>query len=216
MRAVLLFARHPEAERRAKNLQPAAAAVFQSILNSWRDAANQTESRLIIAWRQCGNSFGERLANSVEDAFRAGATSLLVAGIDTPPPAAAEIRKAFDDLESGRVRAVVGPAHDGGICLIGLTSPEGQLLRFIRPRQSDVMDLCRQYFGGEIAVLPTASDFDSNTDLAHLGREPLWSPYRALLRAARTVPWIETAPPQWISVLLPRSLSSRAPPFAPV
>ena len=216
MRAVLLFARHPEAERRAKNLPPAAAAVFQSILNSWSDAANQTESRLIIAWKQCGHSFGERLANSVEDAFRGGATSLLVAGIDTPPPVAAEIRKAFDDLESGRVRAVVGPARDGGIYLIGLTSPERNLFRSIRQRQNDVMDLCREYFDGEIAVLPTASDFDSSADLAHLEREPIWSSYGTLLRAARTVAWIDTAPPQWICVLLTRSLSSRAPPFAPV
>ena len=212
MRAVLLFARHPQAERRAKGLPHAATAIFRRILQAWRKAAAGCGSKLILASTQRGDDFGERLANSVDDAFASGATALLVAGIDTPPPSSREILKAFQRLESGAVPAVIGPATDGGIYLIGLRCPERQLLRSIRQGQSNVMDACREYFRGDITVLATVPDLDSNLDLRRLEHDPHWYWYRRLLRAAQTFSWLEQEPAQPIRIHAYRRLSSRAPP----
>src|SRR5688500_6678041 len=185
MRAVLLFARSPEAETQAKGLHPQAASIFRGIIDSWRRAAMAANASLILPSSQSGATFGERLAHCAQAAFSAGAKTLLIAGIDSPAPDVNTIERGFEDLETGRVRAVLGPASDGGLYLIGLVSFEGVLLASMRPRQRDLLVVCSRYFDQNITILPVASDLDSASDLYRLERESHWGAYRSLLELCR-------------------------------
>jgi len=189
-RAVLIFARSPEAEAAAKNLPiEKAARLFRSLLDSWLDAARACGATPIIASstplpvdalhiEQRGAAFGERLANSSSDAWNLGFDSLLIAGIDAPPPP--RLDQAFVALESGSVDAVVVPAHDGGLNLIGLRSPAFEFLSTVRLRDRDLLRRCRSFFPS-IFILPAVSDVDSLEDVAAAQHEEAWADYFALL-----------------------------------
>jgi glycosyltransferase A (GT-A) superfamily protein (DUF2064 family) len=79
---------------------------------------------------QHGNSFGERLANAIEDTFAKGYERLLVIGNDTPDLNAAALQKAGKSLNDNQL--VLGPATDGGVYLIGLTPEAYQREAFIQ------------------------------------------------------------------------------------
>ena len=212
MRAVLLFARSPEAETRAKHLRPEAASIFRGIIDSWRRAALAANASLILPGHQRGNTFGERLAHCAETAFASGATTLLIAGIDSPAPDVKTIERSFEDLETGRVRAVLGPASDGGLYLIGLASFEGVLLASMRPRQRDLLAVCSNYFDQNVRILPVASDLDSASDLYRLERESHWGAYRSLLELCRVPGFAPNELPILSGVRDHQPRSSRAPP----
>jgi glycosyltransferase A (GT-A) superfamily protein (DUF2064 family) len=71
---------------------------------------------------QRGDTFGERLRNAVQDALQHGYTEIVVMGADAPDVSAATLEHAFERLASNSV--VLGPAHDGGVYLIGLRLSE--------------------------------------------------------------------------------------------
>jgi glycosyltransferase A (GT-A) superfamily protein (DUF2064 family) len=189
-RAVLIFARSPEAEAAAKHLPiEKAARLFRSLLDSWLDAARACGATPIIASStpllvdalhiaQRGTTFGERLANSSCDAWNLGIDSLLIAGIDAPPPR--HLDQAFVALENGSVDAVVAPAHDGGLNLIGLRRPAFEFLSTIGLRDRDLLRRCRIFFPS-IFILPTVSDVDSLEDVAAARHEQAWAAHLALL-----------------------------------
>src|SRR5687767_10380653 len=145
-RALLLFARSPEAEARSKGLPlRSGAALFRRIAHLWRETAKAADATLFIStdvagWtvsvpgavvlQQREAPFGIRLADSVEQVFSGGATALIVAGIDTPPPPST-LEEAFLHLERDLEAAVIGPASDGGIYLLGLTRANRVLLEGI-------------------------------------------------------------------------------------
>lgn len=188
-RALLIFARTPEAEASAKRLPLATAApLFRAVLKCWIASAIAAGATPIIACsgedrrrladfatciEQRGAAFGERLANAVEDARKLGFESVILTGIDAPPCA---LETAFALLENGA--DVVAPSRDGGVNLIGVQSLE--FLRTIRLRESHLLQRCRRSFRA-LFVLSTASDIDSMADIAAARREQAWSGYRALL-----------------------------------
>lgn len=212
MRAVLLFARSPEAETRAKGLRPQAASIFRGIMDSWRRAALAANASLILPNRQSGDTFGERLAHCAQAAFASGAKTLLIGGIDSPAPDAETMERSFEDLETGRVRAVLGPASDGGLYLIGLASFERALLASMRPRQRDLLAVCSSYFDQNVTILPVASDLDSASDLHRLEQESLWSDYGSLLKLCRLPRIAFSELPTLIGIRGDQPRSSRAPP----
>lgn len=67
---------------------------------------------------QCGESFGQRLANAVEKSFALGYSRLLICGTDTPDLTEAHFLEAAERLQTHSV--VLGPSPDGGVYLIGL------------------------------------------------------------------------------------------------
>lgn len=188
-RALLIFARTPEAEAAAKRLPLATAApLFRAVLKCWIASATAAGATPIIACsgedrrrlsdyatciEQRGAAFGERLANAAEDARKLGFESVILTGIDAPPCA---LETAFALLENGA--DVVAPSRDGGVNLIGVRSLE--FLRTIRLRESHLLQRCRRTFPA-LFVLSTASDIDSMADIAAARREHAWSDYRALL-----------------------------------
>jgi glycosyltransferase A (GT-A) superfamily protein (DUF2064 family) len=229
-RALLLFARSPETEARSKGLPlRSGAALFHRIAHLWSAAAKFTGARLFISteaagWtavapeavvlRQKGPAFGIRLADSVEQTFADGITSLLVAGIDTPPPNLETLEKAFLHLEQGEPAGVIGPASDGGIYLLGLTHADRVLLEGIQPRQDNVVEYCGRFFqGSAVLLLPVASDLDSLRDALRLARKPetVWIGFHSFLTSMlgnRSL-----APRVWVAFATDRkSLGPRAPP----
>ncbi|MEK6374499.1 MAG: DUF2064 domain-containing protein [Acidobacteriota bacterium] len=173
-RAIVIFARAPEVEAAVKGLPVRFASLFHHIASAWLRTAPRVDATPIIACAsdararfdailpevnrlyidQSGTTFGERLALTAEAAFALGFDEVVITGIDAPLPNA----DVFAAL--AHARAVVVPARDGGINLIALRAPERELLSTIEPRQRDVLQRCRAYFGSLI-VLEVSSDIDS-------------------------------------------------------
>jgi glycosyltransferase A (GT-A) superfamily protein (DUF2064 family) len=222
-RAVLIFARSPEAEAKAKRLPIATAApLFRALLDSWLNAASACDATAIVASpahlavdalhiAQRGASFGERLANSCYDAWSLGFDSILIGGIDAPPPRSLD--EAFAILESGRADAVVAPARDGGLNLIGLRTPAVEFLSSVRPRQRDLLQRCRDFFPS-IFVLPAVSDIDSFDDAAEARREKAWVDYLGLLSRCFAPRLSGTRLATTTSRGFAGGAQTRAPPFA--
>lgn len=207
-RAVVIFARAPESEARAKGLPARTAApLFRALVAAWIRAARRAAATPIVAssapdrtallsienvfWiEQRGDRFGERLASSASDAFALGFQSVLIAGIDTPPR---ELGEAFEILERGDARAVIAPALDGGVNLIGLGCPDVESLRSIEVGQHDVAERLRSHFPDLIA-LAARHDIDSVSDAVDASLENDWLPFRALLLGCGSEPGFAASP----------------------
>ncbi len=174
-RAVMIFARLPEVEAAAKHLPPQMAKLFRAFTVGWLRAAARSGATPVIACDagtgprfdailpgvkrlyvdQCGATFGARLAASAAATFALGFDEVLIAGIDARPP---HVPAVFTALRG--VRAVVGPARDGGINFIALRAPEIELLSSIEPRQRDLLARCRAYFDS-VFVFGVSIDVDA-------------------------------------------------------
>lgn len=72
-------------------------------------------------FQQEGFDLGARLAHAFEKAFSSGARQVVAIGSDSPELFPSLLEKAFEGLNS--TNAVLGPTHDGGYYLIGLSRP---------------------------------------------------------------------------------------------
>lgn len=210
--AIVLFARGPEREAAAKRM-PAAAPLFRAVIATWLDAAQRhgvtaviacaNEDRAALAriaphverrWiEQRGRTFGERVVAAAGEAFGAF-DKIVLAAIDAPPPH--DLHLAFDAIARGVT--VVGPARDGGVNFIGLTSLDAGLLMHLTVRR------CRERCP-RLVVLRAVTDLDSQRSLAAARNERAW---RDLFE--QRAPWSATAPRPFDCAL--RTLPPRAPP----
>jgi len=200
-RTLVLFAREPGREAREKGFASREAA---DLAAGWREAARRAGARLVVAtppedraaWRrrfrapegilwliQRGRSFGERLEQTARQVSKLGGHSVLVGGDVVPSPEALE--EAFRALERGAA-AVLAPARDGGVSLVGLKPEDCDLLRAIAPRRRDVFEmLCLRLGqrGRGPHLIRSAPDVDSRGDLRSLLR--LFNVSERLRAAAR-------------------------------
>ena len=213
--AIVLFARSPEREAAAKGLPVSTVPLFRAVIAAWLEAAERHGAEALVAcaaedrpafapdvdWiEQRGESFGARVANAAAAAF-ARFDAVLIAAIDAPPPA--DLGRAFDALARGV--AVVGPARDGGVNFVGLTSLDVALLTRLAPRRSDLVRVCREHCG-ELLVLDSATDVDSIASLEQARRDRAWRGYFHVV-ALPGVVWASGLPP-----VIPREVASRPPP----
>jgi glycosyltransferase A (GT-A) superfamily protein (DUF2064 family) len=213
--AIVLFARSPEREAAAKGLPVSTVPLFRAVIAAWLETAERHGATALIAcaaedrpafapdleWiEQRGDSFGARVANAASAAF-ARFDAVLIAAIDAPPPA--DLSRAFEALAEGI--AVVGPARDGGVNFLGLTSPDVELLTRLAPRRSDLVRVCREHFR-ELLVLGSATDVDSVASLAQARRDVAWRGYFGVIALPRVV-WAFGLPP-----VIPPEIASRPPP----
>jgi glycosyltransferase A (GT-A) superfamily protein (DUF2064 family) len=231
-RAVIIFGRSPEAEALAKHLRVSRTApVFEAVTAMWLRAAERANATAIVAcaredrrriesiapaapriWiEQLEGTFGARLTGVVAETFRRGFETVVVTGIDAPPPASLD--DVFAKLESGAADAVIAPATDGGVNLIALTSDASDLLSTMRPRQRDAAQRCRDFFGARLLVLEASGDLDGSADLARALRDPAWSQLRSILRNALATSW-RSHVVFAVSDPFSHPSSSRAPPIA--
>lgn len=135
--------------------------------------------------RQAGNTFGERLANAFEYVFARGYDGVLAMGNDCLALNAGSLRQAASHLM--RSDAVLGPARDGGVYLLGLRRRAYRRSSFIGlPWQTNrVFDSLCQYtaqWGLNASWLREEEDADDGAALQRLlGPLPLYHYLRRVL-----------------------------------
>jgi len=131
--------------------------------------------------RQAGATFGERLAGAVRATFALGYEHLLIIGNDCPQLTAATLRRAVTAVRA--TGAVVGPAPDGGVYLLGLSQPLFESTAWLAlPWQTQHLGaaLRRQLrqLGAVVCQLSALADIDDEAGLARALRQPLARPLR--------------------------------------
>jgi rSAM/selenodomain-associated transferase 1 len=92
------------------------------------DAESEVRPWLRPSWilsPQGAGDLGERLTRAFAESFGGGASRVLIIGSDCPWLNDADIKEAWNDLETHDL--VLGPAKDGGYWLIGLREPKPEL-----------------------------------------------------------------------------------------
>jgi glycosyltransferase A (GT-A) superfamily protein (DUF2064 family) len=222
-RHLVLFAREPARQAREKGFGrlPDASLLFSTFAAGWAEAARRAGASLTIStpredltgWRRApaaalcdavwivqeGHTFGERLHATAARAAAFPGHAVVVGG--DVPPSAGQLLAAFEALESG-VDAVLAPAADGGVSLIGLPAGDLDLLLSIGQRGRNVFSTLRDALAGRgrrIAVLASAPDVDGRRGLRGLLRRPFFSAElcrlgRRLLAIRPSVPLPPTTP----------------------
>jgi glycosyltransferase A (GT-A) superfamily protein (DUF2064 family) len=177
---VLLFARAPRREARAKGLDRA-EDLFALLGRCVARAAAGIADLVVVGpadpslpgaaarLDQRGAGFGERLENAFADARALGYTEVVAVPGDVPGLGARHLLAAFAALGSHAV--ALGPSPDGGVYLIGLGLPPGALFDGVRWRTRHALADLRARAGGA-ALLSPLGDLDREADLEHLAREP--------------------------------------------
>jgi uncharacterized protein len=207
-RCVMLFARAPRAEARAKQVAQA-EPLFALASRRVADAARMVEDvdLLVVCPAaesgpaagprppcpgdgrasggarlvQRGQGFRERLENAFADARALGYGEIVAVPGDVPGLSAAHLAAAFAALR--RKPTVFGPSPDGGVYLIGTREPVDGLFAGVRWRTRHVLaDLTGRAGGGDL--LPALADLDGERDLRRFeqDRDPA---VRAILWAIR-------------------------------
>jgi rSAM/selenodomain-associated transferase 1 len=131
---------------------------------SWLGLKNPPE-----IFKQDGRSLGERLIHAFGQAFGRGARQIVIIGSDSPNLPKCYIEQAFTALEEADV--VLGPAHDGGYYLIGLSRPCLKLFDDVSWSTDQVFERTAQNaqnLGYSLKVLPFHYDIDTIEDLKTL------------------------------------------------
>jgi glycosyltransferase A (GT-A) superfamily protein (DUF2064 family) len=169
--------------------------------------------------QQHGNSFGERLANAIEETFAKGYERLLVIGNDTPDLDAELLRNAWQSLNENSL--VLGPSLDGGVYLIGLTAEAYRRDSIIQlawetcELQETFTTYVQNYALALVRLVPL-SDIDNTVDFwQFLHSLPVESEWRSVFKAlfsssTQNTPGPYPIPFQLVDYLGCRSL--RAPP----
>lgn len=199
-RCVLVFARPPRAEARAKGLR-SAEPVFRFASRRLAAAVAALAGVDILpvgggsgALRQRGQDFGERLRNAFGDARALGYETIVVVPGDVPGLGFLQLRRAFDLLRERSV--VLGPSPDGGVYLLGCRGPADHVLAGVRWQTGFVLhDLLAR--AGAAPLLPALGDLDSPSDLPRLVRAAATDPALvALLKQIRAAGAERVAPEQ--------------------
>lgn len=115
---------------------------------------------------QCGGDLGARLRDAVRAASAEGVAKLLLIGIDCPELTPTILAQAWTALDGCDV--VLGPAHDGGYYLLGMTAPHLSLLEHISWGTEHVDRQTTQRaaaLGLRLHRLPPLADIDLPEDL---------------------------------------------------
>jgi glycosyltransferase A (GT-A) superfamily protein (DUF2064 family) len=161
-RCVLLFARSPGADARAKRIGMA-RPVFAFAALRIRRAARILGIDCIVADKQRGATFGERFKNAFLDARALGYGAVVAVPQDVPGIDAAVLARAFSALTHHDV--VLGPSTDGGAYLIGATRPIELFFDRIRWRTPDVLSDLLAVSEGAAVLLRSLSEIDGRRDL---------------------------------------------------
>ena len=134
----------------------------------------------------------------MQQAFASGYEQLLVIGNDCPQLDAARLRQAIVALT--RADAVLGPATDGGVYLLGVARAHFEARTWATlPWQTATLGaaLARQLRAGGAAIerLAPLADIDNEQDLARALRQTLpWALRRTLRRLRRGPAAVPAAP----------------------
>ena len=167
--AILLFSRSAEREAEAKRFGAGAGGdlrIAQALIN--RTEATLATAGLPIVrvdeTSQRGDTFGERLAAAMGDAFGLGYEHLLVVGNDAPRLSSRHLRHGAQLLENGQ--NLLLPDQRGGIALLGLSRQDFAPASFAQlPWETAAL---YSALGGHLTgavVLPAVRDINLISDL---------------------------------------------------
>jgi len=188
---ILVFARTPAAERVKTRLlkhMPAARAVrlHEAMIADTLDlvAALPLQAERVIlfsdgipplplpsgfvAMQQAGGNLGDRMAAAISAASAGGAGKVIVLGSDSPHLPPARLMEAAAALDAAP--AVLGPAEDGGVYLIGLRDCCPAMFEDVEWGTARVFEQLRARLPGAIVLEPWY-DLDEITDLRRLASE---------------------------------------------
>lgn len=120
--AILLFSRTASAEAASKSFGAGAAdhRITGALISRTEETISRTGLKIYRSDEasQRGATFGDRLANAMDEVFDQGVERLLVVGNDCPQITSLHLRTAAQKLANGE--NVIGPDRRGGVWLIGL------------------------------------------------------------------------------------------------
>lgn len=195
--AILLFTRSAGQDAAYKRLVSSGrGAENVAVVARLIDHAEQTAQQVgvdflrIDSSRQSGTTFGERLSGAMQQAFASGYEQLLVIGNDCPALDARRLSQALAQL--ARTGAVLGPATDGGVYLLGVARQYFSAAALTAlPWQTATLGqaLAEQLTaaGAAVQLLPRLADVDNEQDLAQALRQPLARPLLRTLRRLRQI-----------------------------
>ncbi|HEY6928490.1 MAG TPA: DUF2064 domain-containing protein [Thermoanaerobaculia bacterium] len=192
-RYLVLFARDPGREARAKGFGAAGEHLFETFAAGWRRAARDAGARFVVAappedlpsWRarlgsesrkvlwisQSGSTLGKRVQGVLHRASELPGKAVLVGG-DVAPDAGV-LRQALDALERG-ADVILAPAPDGGVSLLAMPAADSDLLATLAPRQRGVVARLRRGLrerGRAVEIIAAAPDIDGRRSLRCLSRD---------------------------------------------
>lgn len=173
--AILIFTRTDRQEANAKAFVPevgknANRKIAGYFIRHAISTANKTGLPVFVTYsnEQIGHSFGERLANALENIYQKGYERVLTIGNDCPDITSQLLVDSQYKLSQSDL--VLGPALDGGAYLIGISQQAYRRDEFIALQwQSEKLyDSFKQYafrFNHSLVTLSAAPDIDSGRDL---------------------------------------------------
>ena len=191
--ALLFFSHRPVREGATKRFVPRDAAksrdVAEALHRHTREAAHASGLPVleISGSEQRGDTFGERFANAIAEAFAQGYEHIIAVGGDCPRLHEVDWQTVADRLAAGT--PVLGPTGRGGAYLVGLSRASFEADAFAAlPWQTPALfDALRHHLSARIgtpAVLRPRADVNGAADLRHLLRTARPSaPLVACLRA---------------------------------
>lgn len=181
--ALVLFTRTRDEEARYKDFTSVNRLHTNSLIAHYLISHAEQTARasglpcfIISSELQHGKNFGERLAHAFEDVYRFGYDNVIAIGNDCPTLTPADLIQAAVDLETHG--AVMGPADDGGVYLIGMQKAEYNPAIFasLPWSSSGVHQALISYFiEFNISYTDTGikSDIDDEASLSHILRSAL-------------------------------------------
>ncbi|MFN8006775.1 MAG: DUF2064 domain-containing protein [Terriglobia bacterium] len=122
---------------------------------------------------QAGQTFRDRLLESVAQVFQHGYDRILIVGNDCPQLNGRLLRQARDNFQSTEI--LLGPDHKGGLYLIGVTRETVAMLSDVRwNANTDFAELSKASRRKNIpfGILETCTDLDNPGDLQRVLYQP--------------------------------------------
>ncbi|WBA43535.1 TIGR04282 family arsenosugar biosynthesis glycosyltransferase [Hymenobacter canadensis] len=174
--AILLFTRPAGEEAAHKSFgrgRRAAAAIAAQLIARASATARQAGVDFVCveSGEQGGRTFGQRLASALAYGFELGYEQLVVIGNDCPQLTPALVRQAVRALHT--TDAVLGPALDGGVYLLGLhrrffEAEAWVALPWKTAALGHALRRCLHRAGATVATLRPLADVDTAHDFAGL------------------------------------------------
>lgn len=120
---------------------------------------------------QVGTTFGERLAQAIQQVYERGYTNVIAIGNDSPQLRTVHLLKAYKQLQLNKT--VLGPTFDGGFYLLGLhrSNFRSELFKKLPWQRFSLCTTLSQIFQKsrlEVFRLPVFADIDSKKDALYL------------------------------------------------
>jgi rSAM/selenodomain-associated transferase 1 len=169
--ALAIYLRLVQHTRTVTESLPCDKVVYYS---DYVDTEDAWKNEVFKKSRQQGSDLGTRMQHAFEAGFREGYQRICIIGTDCWELQTAHLQQAFAELE--RTPSVLGPAHDGGYYLLGLSRFHATFFQSKSWSTAAVADATRhdaRQLGWEMAELPPLHDIDEPHDIRD---SRLWNP----------------------------------------